>query len=132
MRAIQRLLLVDFALSLAALYYFAVPAATTDQSDRCTTDAASAACQFALVNVQLFYGKSLAHSACILAGALAKEARTVALIAGGVCGWCFAMPALLWRYGFADRTAAAVALLLLFGCAYLALLARWWWGGVRY
>lgn len=127
MHAIQILLKIDFVLSLAALWYFAVPEATTAQYDRCTGDAASLACQFALVNVQLFYGKSLAHSACILAGALAKEARTVALVAGGVCLWCFTMPTLLWRYGFADKTAMAIVLLLIFGCAYAVLLGRWWW-----
>lgn len=126
MNAVKRLLMVDFVLSLAALWYFAVPEATTAQYGRCTADAASLACQFALVNVQLFYGKSLAHSACILAGALSREAKTVALVAGGVCAWCFTMPALLWRYGFAGQTSVAITMLLLFGCAYAGLLGRWW------
>ena len=131
MNAVKRLLWVDFVLSLAAAWYFFVPSASAAQYGLCTESQLSATCALAILNMQLFYGKSLAHSVCILAAALSREPRTVALVSSGVCVWCWTMAALLWRAGYAPQTQAAIGGVVLFGTLYALLLGRWWWQSRR-
>jgi hypothetical protein len=127
MDALKRLLWVDFALSLTAAWYFARPDASAATYALCTEPTPSAACQLALLNMQLFYGKSLAHSACILAASMSREPRTVALISAGILAWCVTMATLLLTSPFADRVHIPAGAVSVFAVLYTILLARWWW-----
>lgn len=127
MNAVRRLLWIDFVLSLTAAWYFFRTDASAEQYGLCTESALSITCQLATLNMRLFYGKSLAHSACILAGAISREPRTVAIVSGGVCLWCFTMATLLWTSPFAARMRVPMGAVLVFGVLYAVLLGRWWW-----
>ena len=124
---LKRLLWLDFVLSLAAAWYFARPDESAAQYALCTEPVLTLTCQLAVLNMQLFYGKSLAHSVCILAAAMSNEARTVALIAAGICAWCVTMAVLLWTSPFAARMNVAAGAVSVFGAMYLVLLGRWYW-----
>jgi hypothetical protein len=124
MNAIKKLLWVDFVLSLTAAIYFVDPGASAATYGLCTDPVPSLACQLALLNMQLFYGKSLAHSACILAAALSREPRTVALITSGVFLWCITMATLLWTSPFASRMNVGAGAVTIFGVLYAVLLTR--------
>lgn len=127
MTALKRLLWLDFILSLAAAWYFARPDESAAQYALCTEPTLTLTCQLAVLNMRLFYGKSLAHSVCILAAAMSREARTVALIAGGICAWCITMATLLWTSPFAARMHVAAGAVSVFAGLYAILLGRWWW-----
>ena len=131
MEAVKRLLLLDFVLSLAAGWYFLFPHESAAQFGACGPEDVSVGCQLALLNMRLFFGKSLAHSTGILVGALSREPRTVAIVAGGVCLWCICMATLQLRSPFAAGTMVASTAVMVFAGLYAGLLLRWGWLTLR-
>ena len=131
MDALKRLLWLDFVLSLSAAWYFARPDASAATYGLCVGASPDAACQLALLNMQLFYGKSLAHSVCILAAAMSREPRTVALVVAGILAWCVTMATLLLTSPFADRMRVPAGAVSVFAVLYTVLLVRWWWHARR-
>ena len=127
MEALKRLLWLDFVLSLAAGWFFLFPQEAAAQFGACTEAELSQGCQLALLNMQLFFGKSLAHSTGILVGAMSKEPRTVAIVATGVCLWCVCMGTLQMRSPFAAGVQSSSIIVLVFAAMYATLLGRWGW-----
>ncbi len=121
---LKRLLWLDFVLSLTAAWTFAMPSESAAQYGLCLDGPADPLCSLAYLQMQLFYGKSLAHSAGILAAAMSNERRTVLIVAAGVCAWCFTMPTLLTLYGFGRALLPICATMVGFGTLYAVLIAR--------